>query len=97
VESRKEASSQSLPLPTQEDLMLQLNLARYASRPCALSPFSLLVSQANNTICFFNIIRLVALSFGASELTQELYDYTIDLEKTRLGRLDPVPPAQPQK
>ena len=33
VESRKEASSQSLPLPTQEDLMLQLNLARYASRP----------------------------------------------------------------
>lgn len=28
VEARKEASSQSQPLPTQDDLMLQLNLAR---------------------------------------------------------------------
>lgn len=44
-----------------------------------------------------NIIRLVALSFGSSELTQELYDYTINLEKMRLSRLEPYPSAQPQK
>ncbi|GAB5593021.1 hypothetical protein Unana1_07921 [Umbelopsis nana] len=68
VQMRKEASSQSQLLPTQEDLMLQLNLA-----------------------------RLVALSFGSSELTQELYDYTINLEKMRLSRLEPYPSAQPQK
>lgn len=68
VEARKEASSQSQPLPTQDDLMLQLNLA-----------------------------RLVSLSFGSSQLTQELFDYTLNLEKTRSSRLEPTVAAQPQK
>ncbi|KAH8551093.1 putative alanine racemase-domain-containing protein [Umbelopsis sp. PMI_123] len=68
VETRKEASKQSLPLPTQDDLMLQLNLA-----------------------------RLVALSFGSNELTQEFYDYTMNLEKVRISRLEPNSTAEPQK
>ncbi|KAM3583050.1 hypothetical protein VKS41_004805 [Umbelopsis sp. WA50703] len=68
VEARKAASSQSLPLPTQDDLMMQLNLA-----------------------------RLVSLSFGSTELTQELFDYTLNLEKTRTSRLEPAAAAQPQK
>ncbi|KAI9288385.1 putative alanine racemase-domain-containing protein [Umbelopsis sp. AD052] len=68
VETRKQAASESLPLPTQDDLMLQLNLA-----------------------------RLVALSFGSNELTQEFFDYTINLEKMRVSRLEPNTTTEPQK
>ncbi|CAO3642231.1 unnamed protein product [Cunninghamella blakesleeana] len=59
VEERKQASEQKLPLPTQEDLMLRMNLC-----------------------------RLVALSFGETQLTKETYEYVVHLDQLRKSRIN---------
>ncbi|KAI7902457.1 putative alanine racemase-domain-containing protein [Cokeromyces recurvatus] len=58
VNERKVASEKGIELPSQEDLMLRMNLA-----------------------------RLAAVSFGENNLTQERYDYVVDLDKKRKARL----------
>ncbi|OAD06511.1 hypothetical protein MUCCIDRAFT_78442 [Mucor lusitanicus CBS 277.49] len=58
VEERKVATENKTELPTQEELMHRMNLA-----------------------------RLAAASFGESNLTQERYDYVVDLDKKRKARI----------
>ncbi|KAL9554378.1 hypothetical protein MBANPS3_002854 [Mucor bainieri] len=58
VEERKVATESKTELPTQEELMHRMNLA-----------------------------RLAAASFGESNLTQERYDYVVDLDKKRKSRI----------
>lgn len=61
VEERKAATENKTELPTQEELMHRMNLA-----------------------------RLAAASFGESHLTQERYDYVVELDKKRKSRIAPA-------
>ncbi|KAI8639782.1 mini-chromosome maintenance replisome factor-domain-containing protein [Parasitella parasitica] len=67
VEERKLATENEIELPTQEDLMYHMNLA-----------------------------RLAAASFGESSLTQERYDYVVNLDKKRKLRIIDSRFAAPQ-
>ncbi|KAK4521413.1 H(+)-transporting V0 sector ATPase subunit a [Mucor velutinosus] len=68
VEERKVATENKTELPSQEELMHRMNLA-----------------------------RLAAASFGESNLTQERYDYVVDLDKKRTSRIASSSAPQPNK
>lgn len=61
VNERKAATENKTTLPTQEELMLRMNLA-----------------------------RLAAVSFGETNLTEERYDYVVNMDKQRKSRVSHV-------